>query len=497
MKKTIYGVFLATALVFSSCDKDYLETAPTDAVTAGNVLANTENAMAALNGIHRLLYSQFNSQQNQGGQGSMMIMMDALGEDWVQTLGTSWWATEHNWISHRNATSGSSYNHAWYYFYYRIIANANVLINGLDNATGPVAEKNMVIGEALVYRAWCHFQLVQAFGQRYDAGKTNDQLGVPLMVTATTEGQPRATVEAVYKQINEDLDEGIKLLTGAGARPAKSHFNVAVAKGIKARVALTQQNWALAASSAQEAIAQSGATLMSRTQYTSGFNSIDNPEWLWGSQVQADQTNYFYSFFAYMSANFSSTAIRQNPKKINSVLYAKIRPTDIRKSLWDSTGASIPAPPNGVKAKYGQKKFLVANTSLSIGDVPHMRLAELYLIQAEAEARQGMSAAAATHLATLLTARNPQYVKSTSTGQALVDEILIQRRIELWGEGFRFLDLKRTNSALDRTGANHIPQWAWAITGNNFKVAADAKEWQFLIPQAEINVNKAIVQNPL
>ncbi|MBC6608791.1 RagB/SusD family nutrient uptake outer membrane protein [Hymenobacter sp. BT188] len=496
MKKTIYSALLASALLFSSCEKEYLETAPTNAVTEGDVLSTTKNAMAALNGIHRLLYSQFNGSQNQGGEGSMKIMMDALGEDWVQTIGTSWWAGEHNWTAHRNATSATTYNHAWYYFYYRIIANANILITGLDAATGPAAEKQMVIGEALVYRAWCHFQLVQAFGERYEAGKTNNQLGVPLMVTSTTEGQPRATVEEVYAQINTDLDTAIGLLTGLPNRPAKSHFNAAVAKGIKARVSLTMQNWPVAARLAQEAIQQSGATLMSRTQYTSGFNNIENPEWLWGSKVQADQTNFFYSFFAYMSANYSSTVIRQNPKKINSVLYNQIPATDIRKALWDPTGASIPAPPSGVKVPYGHKKFLVADPNLSIGDVPHMRLAELYLILAEAEARQGLGTAA-THLFTLVSARDPQYVRSTRTGQSLIDEILFQRRIELWGEGFRFLDLKRTNSPLDRTGKNHIAQWAWAITGGNFRVEAGAKEWQFLFPQAELNVNKAIEQNPL
>jgi hypothetical protein len=133
---------------------------------------------------------------------------------------------------------------------------------------------------------------------------------------------------------------------------------------------------------------------------------------------------------------------------------------------------------------------------LSIGDVPHMRLAELYLILAEAEARQGQASAAGS-LFTLVSARDPQYVRSTSTGQTLVDEILLQRRIELWGEGFRFLDLKRTNSALDRTGKNHITQWAWVLTGGNFQVAPGVKEWQFLFPQAELNVNSAIVQNPL
>ncbi|UOR07137.1 RagB/SusD family nutrient uptake outer membrane protein [Hymenobacter aerilatus] len=496
MKKTIYSAFLASALVFSSCDKDYLDTAPTSAVTEEDVLTNTKNAMAALNGIHRILYLQHNSSQNQGGEGSMKIMMDALGEDWVQTLGTSWWASEHNWISHRNAASTSSYNHAWYYFYYRIISNANMLINGLENATGPEADKKMVIGEALVYRAWAHFQLVQVFGERYDASKDNTQLGVPLMTTNTTEGQPRATVKDVYAQVNKDLDDAITTLTGLGARPAKSHFNAAVAKGIKARVALAQQNWADAAKFAQEAIQQSGATLMSRTQYTSGFNNVDNPEWIWGSKMQADQTNYFYSFFAYMSANFNSTAIRQNPKKINSVLYDQLPTTDVRRQLWDPAGTSIPAPANGVKAKYGQKKFLVADPSLSIGDVPHMRLAELYLILAEAQARQNNAAAAAT-LFTLVSARDPQYVRSTKTGQALVDEILTQRRVELWGEGFRFLDLKRTNSPLNRTGANHLEQFAWAIRVGNLRVEPGAKEWQFLFPQSEINVNKAIVQNPL
>ncbi|GGK61021.1 RagB/SusD family nutrient uptake outer membrane protein [Rufibacter glacialis] len=496
MKKKIYSAFLACILVFSSCGEDYLETSPTNAVTEADVVSSTKNAMAALNGIHRMLYSQHNGQQNQGGEGSMKIMMDALGDDWVQTIGTSWWSGEHNWIAHRNATSTTTYNHAWYYFYYRIIANANMLINGLEKATGPETEKKMVIGEALVYRAWSHFQLVQVFGERYDAGKTNNQLGVPLITENTTEGKPRATVEEVYAQINTDLDKAIGMLTGLPTRPAKSHFNAAVAKGIKARVALTMQNWPVAAKMAQEAIQESGATLMSRTQYTSGFNNIDNPEWMWGSKMQADQTNFFYSFFAYMSANYSSTVIRQNPKKINSVIYNQIPATDVRKLMWDPTGASIPAPPSGIKAPYGNKKFLVADTNLSIGDVPHMRLAEMYLILAEAEARQGL-ATAADHLYRLVSARDPQAVKSTKTGQALISEILFQRRIELWGEGFRFLDLKRTNSALDRTGANHISQWSWVITGGNFKVEPGAKEWQFLFPQAEMNVNKALVQNPL
>ncbi|MBC7571607.1 MAG: RagB/SusD family nutrient uptake outer membrane protein, partial [Spirosoma sp.] len=84
------------------------------------------------------------------------------------------------------------------------------------------------------------------------------------------------------------------------------------------------------------------------------------------------------------------------------------------------------------------------------------------------------------------------YKLSTSTGTKLIDEILFYRRIELWGEGHRFLDLKRLNLPLNRNGANHNP--AAAVL---FDVPAGDKQWEFLIPRREMNANKAIVQNPL
>jgi hypothetical protein len=84
-------------------------------------------------------------------------------------------------------------------------------------------------------------------------------------------------------------------------------------------------------------------------------------------------------------------------------------------------------------------------------------------------------------------------VLSTNAGEALINEILLQRRVELWGEGFRFYDLKRTNSALDRTGANHNASYANGV----LEVPANDARWQFLIPQDEINFsNGVVVQNP-
>ena len=122
-----------------------------------------------------------------------------------------------------------------------------------------------------------------------------------------------------------------------------------------------------------------------------------------------------------------------------------------------------------------------------------MRAAEMYLIEAEARARQGQNLAAQTALFTLVRNRNASYTQSTSTGQTLIDEILFNRRIELWGEGFRFTDLKRLNLPMSRAG---IPNHLVALTQVTTVPTGDI-QWEFLFPQDEMNANKAIVQNPL
>jgi hypothetical protein len=88
--------------------------------------------------------------------------------------------------------------------------------------------------------------------------------------------------------------------------------------------------------------------------------------------------------------------------------------------------------------------------------------------------------------------RDPNYVRSTKTGNDLINEILIHRRVELWGEGHRFLDLKRMNAPLNRNGTNAIASIALL-----YDVAPGDVRWEFLIPRREINANSQIVQNPL
>jgi hypothetical protein len=493
----LFSSLIATitlAVILSSCKKEYLETNPTDAVSQDDIFKTTANAWNAINGIHRSLYIQYNATQDQGGQSKNMIDMDMLGEDLVYpTTSNGWFISTYRWISHRNENSTSTpFFH--FDFYYGIIANANMIIANIDRAEGPDADKKAIRGQAYAYRAWSYFQMIQLFGKRYDKSGANDGLGLSLVLEPTTEKLPRSTVAEVYTQIISDLSAAITNLTDAPARSNASHINVKVAKGLRARVALAMQDWTTAAQFANEA--RQGFSLMSTAQYMQGFNNYTNPEWMWGSHQQSDQTTFFYSFFAFMSADFNSTNIRTAPKCINSILYNTISTTDVRKQLWDPTGTNtaFPVPPGGARFPYMNRKFLSAGGSgSSIGDVPIMRVAEMYLIEAEAKARAGgQDAAAAQVLFTLAKARDPNYVLSTNTGQTLINEIMLQRRVELWGEGFRFYDLKRLNLPLDRTGANHV-----AAVASIFTVPAGDKTWEVLIPKTELNSNPNCVQNPL
>ncbi|WP_343695524.1 RagB/SusD family nutrient uptake outer membrane protein [Flavobacterium sp.] len=491
MKSNYIKLITAVIAVFvlGSCSDDFLDKKPTEFVDYEGATKTTDNLMTLLNGIHRSLYVRYESNQNEDGLGSLMQQIDIAGDDVVFPVTNGWYLQVYNWSSFSNENSQDL--RFQFRTYYRIIRNANTIINAADSAIGSDADKKIVKGQALLYRAFCHYQLVQLFGKRYENGITNSQLGVPIILTVGSDNFPRSTVEEVYAQINKDLDEANILLVGY-AKPNNSYLDLKVGQGLKARVALTQGNWALAAEYANKA--RTGKNLMPSTDYTLGFNDYNNKEWMWGSHINEVQSDGFGNFGAYMSRNFSSTVIRSCPKAINSKLYNMIPETDVRSLLFDKTGkhTALELPSNFAKFPYTSQKFLAVSTGDSRCDVPYMRVAEMYLIEAEAKARLG-NADAANILFEFEKTRNPYYTLSTNSGQALVDEILLQRRIELWGEGFRFYDLKRTGSALDRTGANHDS----GIVNGVMVVDPSDKRWQWLIPRAEINANPLIVQNPL
>ncbi|MBP9924788.1 MAG: RagB/SusD family nutrient uptake outer membrane protein [Cyclobacteriaceae bacterium] len=495
MKNKI-SVILVALLSFLtlSCGEDYLDTVPTASVDAEAAFLTTKNAKAAVNGIYRLLYAQYDyGNQSHANHSAMLFLWDTMGDDLViPTTNNSGGLSDARWIAHRSDQDVATIMP--YRLYYQVIVNTNLAIANIDNATGLQEDRDQLKGEVYALRAWAYFNLVQMYGKRYVGGTTNSQLGVPLILEPITQGQPRATVEEVYTQINADLDEAIALLSST--QTVKSHPDKEVAKGLKARVALVQQNWALAETLANEA--RQGIALMTPAQYQSGFSNITVGEWMWGADHIETQTAYFWGFHSYMSCNFNSTAIRVNPRCVSKSLYDQIPATDVRSKMWApiANQAATVAPPGGTKPAYMGQKFRldqVAPATSYMGDVPYMRAAEMYLIEAEAQARQNKDTDAQNTLKALVVVRNPSYVTSANTGTALIDEILFHRRIELWGEGFRFFDLKRMNQPLNRNGSNFVS----GVIAGLFDVPAGDIRWEYVIPRDELNSNKAAVQNPL
>ncbi len=495
LKKYISILFIGLLFIPLSCEKDYLETVPTDQLSGESVFASLTGAWGAINGVHRSMYIQYNSSQSNGGFAGMYLNIDMLGTDIVfNTTANSWFRGTYQWNDHRNDRATIT---LWWTNLYRLLSNVNKIVNNIDNVDGNQAEKDAIKGQALTYRAWAHFMLVQLYAQRYNPGSTNDQPGVPYMTENTYDGKARNSVEEVYGFINKDLTDAISLLDGYN-RANKSHINKSVAQAIQAQVALVQGNWTLAATSANAA--RQGYSFMSAAQHSEGYSDFNNPENLWSSHVQEDQTLYFYSFYAFMSHNFNASAIRTSPKSINKELYDMISPTDVRKSFWYPNAVSdkMPeVPPGGKRYNYMNSKFKAVAVSDSRGDFPWIRVAEMYLIEAEALAHSQSYTAAQDVLYLLAHNRDPQYTKSTKTGDALLEEILVQRRIELWGEGRNFTDLKRLNRPLVRPTGNNAGQ---GLHVASYCIVTDVpsgdNRWQWFLPKAELDTNPNLEQNP-
>ena len=530
MNKIIKILIVGFLGLFISCKSDFMETKSTETVDQSQMFETTEGAMMAINGLHKLMYTpDLSSWYAQGGYQTFMIWIDMMGEDLVYTRANAQFQSAAMWTLHRTPSSIHLDYH--YQLFYKFISNANMIINNIDNAIGTQEERNYIKGQALAYRAFAYFNLVQCWGKRYDATGNNTQPGVIIRMDNSTDNRARSTVEEVYKQINDDLDESISLLAQVKTeRENKSHINVYVARGLKARVLLTQGKWSEAAAMAKLVVDNSGASLQADTYTTTNNRMSDqsNTEWLWGKKGQEEQAGTLKDFHSFMS-NKNVSYNRNTPRAIYNLLYNKISDTDVRKGLWfpyaqDPKVKPTPIiPTKGYIRNYMANKFLLTDENAKCGDVPWMRLPEMILIEAEGYARSGEYVKAADVLYQLAHQRDPQYILSTNTGEDLIEEIMIQRRIELWGEGFRFFDLKRLNMALDRGPKVRTELGYSDSPWNNNKVmptnvdpeasnynmydghpmgeenrtrAVGSNDWQWLFPNSEINVNPLCEQNP-
>jgi hypothetical protein len=519
MKRYIIILITVCGLITASCSADFLETHSTQGVDEGNIFISVDNANIALEGTLKLMYVR-GSSQNYSGYETLLIMNEMMGDDVVFSAvgSTSLYKTSYQWSLHRNITSGMM-NYC-YLYHYRIIANLNLIIANIDDAAGSQSERDRIKGEALTLRAAHYFNLVRLWAQRYDyeSGKENTQLGIPLILdleTAETP-QPRSTVEAVYDAIYTDLTDAIVLLKTEKARTNKIHPNQSIAHGLLSRVALTMGRWDDAATHSRAARTSEYALDPAiYTEKPGRFHSQANSEWMWGVKRIVAENDGFYTFHCFMG-NTDAIVTRQSPKCIYNWLYHKMSDSDIRKACFAATKAIAndpslfsrptynPAKPNDNQVPaYFNNKFMVPERNDPQVDCPYMRVAEMYLNEAEALARLGKNGEAQQVLFELTNFRDPSYVKSTKTGEALLEEILLQRRFELWGEGHRWFDLKRMNLPLDRNLEATLPNGSTEVTNHAsstaqvMEVPAGDKRWQFVFSDNELDNNPNIIQNEL
>ena len=519
MKKILYP-FLILALIigFVGCSEDDLETAPTDSVTGPVLFATVDGAQVAMNGVYRMLFTAgwttSNEHQNFGIMSTKMYT-SLMGEDFLQDAqGNGWFYFDYLYDVNRRYTSSAWRPYATWNFYYTLISNANYIIaeeEQLAESGDPIMVDN-IMAQALTMRAYAYFQLIQSYQHTYKGNESAP--GVPLYTeptTAASEGKGRGTVEEVYTQINADLTDAIDKFSGnKGLQAHKSHFDYYIANAIKANVALVQNKWGEAATHAKEALKKTGLT--QRGDLESGFNSVNMSGVMWGSEIIADQSGIYASFFAHMDARANRYA-RSSRKCIYNWLYDQISNQDLRKKWWLDPNRVLTEKEQEEEDElreeypeffvdYSQRKFLYDEIDTDMGDYIYMRAEEMQLVLAEALCHDNKFSEAKTALETLLKLRYPadydwaanspikdatmskdHTMGSIGSAKTLMDHILLQRRIELWGESERIFDIQRLKMGFDRTApnSNHSqPNVGFDTTKpqqNNFILAIPQKEF--------------------
>lgn len=511
MKKILYTLGLTVLL--ASCGSSYLDTVPQSSTGTATIFETTQNAKLAINGICRLMVNQYLSSQGFNGEGTIKTWYGNYPGNDFQKSNLTGWSSIINSLYHERNTSSYCY-YPWFY-YYKLIGNANAIIENIDNASGSNEEKQFIKAQALTFRAYSYMMLSQLYCHRWCDSNNGSSRGLPLRIDLSTGELPTSTLAEVYGRIYEDLNEAISNFTASELdRASGDNYspNLDVAYATYARAALTREDWATAARYA--VLARANYPLMTNSEYVDGGFNTPNQEWIWSSYNATDQNLHYYSFFAYQGSNSSASICRTYACSISKELYDQIPETDVRKNMFlgpkegetytTSTGrASKGALYDRAMKDYADKiystsyifaymqfKILCADQP-GIGQLNNFRSAEMYLIEAEANCHIGGKDAETQKLLVALnkdSGRNPAYT-CTKTGDNLLQEVKLYRRIELWGEGFDWFDYKRWKEPIVRKaypeGSFHV-QFAITIQ------PSDNNQWTWVFPAKEVDYNDAL-----
>ncbi len=448
--KKILAIIAVGGLLFSACTKKLEQTDP-QTLPIDVSLGSDANVKKVLMGA----YDAMSSGNLYGG--NIQLFGDLLGANgelqWVGTFNT------YREIFNKNMlTTNPNVTGVWVSGY-DAINIANNVLTAIDKVNA--ADQNRVKGEALTIRAAMHFEMLRLFAKDYRDGAPATNPGIPIMLAPTnTVGEitypARSTVDQVYTQIITDLVEAETLV------PATNDvfFNKAAVSGMLSRVYLQMGRYADARDAANRGIATATANgfgLLS--DYFSIFNNgVNTAEDLFAMQTSdQDGANNLHLFYS-----IPEFGARDGDIEINDLHLDLYELDDQRFIFYLGLGAVRTA-----------KHYDIYK------NVKVIRLAELYLTRAEANFRLGTSVGA-TPLADINRIRTRAGLLPLAA--LTLDQIYLERHLELAFEGFFIHDIRRFGKTIDgKTTVDGKP-----ITDPRIV---------FPVPQREINVNKNLVQN--
>lgn len=456
--KLLLILFIPLMFGITSCSEDFLEVDPSHAISAESTFSDTAKIDAFITGIYdRYAYYYYTQWQ--------LMASDVRGYDaFVKPSGNY-----NRFVNEYQFNLLPSYNNprtTWWYSY-RIIANANQAIYNVPQTSFSEAYKTNVVAEARAIRATAYICLIHFHAQPYSNNPAGPGAPItlePLSPDPAEDWPGRSTVQEVYDVILADL-----LFAEANLNASKTditRITPNVIKGLLARTYLEMGNWANA--SAYAIAARTGYPLAPAADLLTGFADA-TPEWMWSLDMRGDDNNGYLmlpSFWDNRTLGYSSL-------RVTTDFAGLFEAGDTRNSMMDA------AADGGVTVT----KYL--HRSAWDMDQVLMRSAEMYLIEAEAEAQLGNTGPALTALNAVQT-RVGATLTTTTVVADLLDEIAVERRKELFGEGFHGLDILRRGEPLLRTNAAH---WAPA------DLAAYDPLMIFPIPQDEIDANPNISES--
>ena len=515
---------LAAALLASSCIK---EADPYEIATEDQVTLET-----LIEGIPASLVQAGSAGYAQDGQAwdfalpAIHIATESMTGDIAigGNIGYDWFA---QWGT--NEALGADYAVGaltWNNYYAWIMAANNVIkqIDASDFSSLDATQKSY-LGFAYAYRAMFYLDLVRLYEfkeNNYTEAPEVLGLGVPVVLPETTEAEaknnPRAKVDDIYdKVIFPDLDKAEELLSGFTA-PDKYTISLALVYGLKARAWLERGTakednaaYAQAAEYARQAITASGCTPLTQEQWedpTNGFNSAtSNDAWIWGLALPSESVANLFCFTVHMSCE-NDWAPYHAGRGINRNLYYSIDSRDFRRHSWldpdRSSYAYKSCRPDADTyfkeslADFANIKFRPAQGAYADykvgGAADHccMRVEEMYFIEAEAKAHEnlGEGIRLLNEFMTSYRMMNGATYDCTSksgTLEGFINELMLQKRIEFWGEGIVMFDMKRLDMSSKRgyVGTN-------APSSYRLNVEGRAPYWNFVIIRSETQNNPVI-----